>query len=477
VVKERARAGRTVRRIILLLLLGLAFPRDLAAAEPQGPERAAGANRTAASKPKRLVVDHFQGQVPGSKRIRPEVTRVLEEEPSVDLISVELLDAHRAHDISFDGSAEGFAEVAKRIGADAVIRGRIQKINGARTLNLVVLDGRDGRRIGRVEVKADTFQELRKRIAKELWNALAPLVAQAGAESEETTAPAPEPSDEEKETKETEPAKPEPPAKPAERAEPEIDPSPPPPPPSRSDRACPWLVIGAAGGVLARSFDYENERSGAARSYRLRRSVDTELELAFYPLALRRCTFAAGLGVSFVHEQMVPVTSRVADQALETWSSASRAEIVYRIVLGALSVEPGFGYQRRRFSVEREYVPDVLYQSLRPRLKLRLKLGPFLAEATGAGRFVLDAGQLESEAWFPGASGLGFDASAALGVAPAPWLEFLAGARLERYRFELNPPETTSPFDPPAHPNGVADRAHDHYFGLMLGVRFNLSRQ
>jgi hypothetical protein len=228
---------------------------------------------------------------------------------------------------------------------------------------------------------------------------------------------------------------------------------------------------------MTRSFEYENERGGATRNYTLKRAANAALELSAYPLAFNRCTFASGLGVNLGFEPMLPVTSRVADQELDTHSTASHAELIFRILVGPVSIEPGFGYARRRFDVERSYVPDVLYQALRPRLKLGLRLGPFVAEAGGGARFVLGAGQLASDAWFPAASGLGFDAFAALGVAPTRWFDILIGGRAERYRFDLNLPEPTPGAGPPSRPNGLADAAHDHFLGAWLGVRVNLSRR
>jgi len=467
-----------VRRIILFLLLAVWFSHDLAAAaEPEEKPKTPRQERES-RKPQRvrLVVDHFQSDA-DSKRVRSQVTRVLDQEPSVDLVSVELLDVHRAHDTSFDGSAEGYAEVAKRLGVVAVIRGRVLKNEGARVLALVILDGRDGRRLGRIEFKAGTLKELRERVAQELWKSLAPIVAFAGKEPEEPPAEA-----EPEETAPREPA-PEVAAKPRRRKpapepepEPEPEASPPPAPPRRPERACSWLEVGAGGGMLTRSYAYENERSGALRSYTLKRAADAALELGVYPLAFSRCTVGSGIGVHLGFEQMLPVTSHVADQELETWSSDVRAELVYRFLIGPLSIEPGVGYARRRFNVEGKYVPDVVYQALRPRLELRLRLGPFLAEASGAGRFVLDSGQLESDDWFPGSSGRGYDAAAALGAAPTRWLDVLLGARIERYHFDLNPPELSPVPGPPARPNGIADAADDHFFGFMLWMRFRLSR-
>ncbi len=473
------RAGRTVRRIILFLLLAPCFSHDLAAAaEPEAKPKTPREERES-RKPQRvrLVVDHFQSDA-DSKRVRSQVTRVLDQEPSVDLVSVELLDAHRAHDTAFDGSAEGYAEVAKRLGVVAVIRGRVLKNEGVRVLSLVVLDGRDGRRLGRIEFKADTLKELRERVAQELWKSLAPIVAFAGKEPEEEPEPAEtEPAEE---TAPREPA-PEVEAKPHRRKrrsepEPEPEPSAPPRAPPRPEHACSWLEIGAGGGMLTRSYAYENERSGATRSYQLKRAADTALELGVYPLAFSRCTLGTGIGINLGFEQMVPVTSHVADQELDTWSSDARAELVYRFLIGPLSIEPGVGYARRRFNVEGKYVPDVVYQTLRPRLELGLRLGPFLAEASGAARFVLDSGQLGSDEWFPESSGFGYDAAVALGAAPTPWLDVLLGARIERYRFELNPPELSPVPGPPARPNGTADAADDHFLGFMLWVRFRLSR-
>jgi hypothetical protein len=445
-------------------------------AQPKNPYRAGENEQKPAAR--RIVVDHFQGE--GSKRVRSEVTRVLDEERSIDLVSVALLDAHRTHDVSVDGSAEGYAEVATKLNVVALIRGRVAKTGGHQVLSLMILNGQDGRRLGRLEFKADTLKELREQVDAKLWREIEPVLAQAGskvAEREAAGEPAGETEEDDRDAEakiERNPylqaAKPEP----REAAEPT---RPPPERPARRARECPWLLLMPSGGALTREFSYENERSGALRGYTLDRSPIAALEITAYPGALTSCGLASGIGIRIGYEQLFGASSRVANQELDTSGSAARAELVFRLPIGPVGIEPGAGYYYRRFVVERGYVPDVIYQAVGGGLNLDLRLGLFVAEARGTARFVLDSGQLQSDDWFPGASGLGFDASGLVGVAPLRWLDVFVSASVERYAFDLNQTEPADRTLPPSRVGGVADRAHDHFTSFSLGVRFRLSKQ
>ena len=147
-----------------------------------------------------------------------------------------------------------------------------------------------------------------------------------------------------------------------------------------------------------------------------------------------------------------------------------------RVLLGSFTLEPALGYYRRRFEVEKSYVPDVDFQSAGGRLKLGLRLSVFVAELGGGARYVFSTGQFGSAAWFPDASGFALEGSALLGVAPTGFLDIFASASLERYTFSLNQSAPSDPLLPPTRPNGVADEAQDHYLSFIGGLRFRLSK-
>jgi hypothetical protein len=446
----------------------------MASAQPKKPDPGGENQQNPAAR--RIVVDHFQGEG-GQRRVRSEVTRVLEQERSIDLVSVALLDAHRTRDVSVEGSAEGYAEVAAKLNVVALIRGRVAKSGGHQVLSLLVLDGHDGRRLGTLEFKADTLKELREHVSAGLWREIEPLLAHAGPKVPEREAPgAPAGHTEEDDSNaeaqlERNPylqaAEPEPRA----TAEPTL---PPPKRPARRARDCPWLLLMPSGGAITRKFSYENERSGALRGYTLDQSPIAAIEAAGYPGALVSCGLASGIGIRLGYEQLFGASSRVADQELDTSGNAARAELVFRLPIGPVGIEPGAGYYHRRFVVERGYVPDVVYQATGGGLKLDLRLGLFIAEARGTARFVLDSGQLQSDDWFPDASGLGFDASAFIGIAPLRWLDVFVSASVERYAFDLNQTEPADRTAPPIRVGGVADEAHDDFSSFGVGVRFRL---
>jgi len=410
---------------------------------------------------------------------------VLEAEPSLDLLSVKHLDAQRELDATIDGSAEGYVEVSKRLSLSALVKGRVIKAENHRTLTLSVLSGRDGRRVGRIEYQAATFKELREQVSANLWERIRPLLEQTGAlpekQSEETTEPetgperagASEPMPRPRKRAAPRPAAPSEEAPAAEPVEPPRAFA----PPARRGASCSWLEIMPRGGLMLRSYSYEGEQSGALRSYVLDRAPVAGLGVSFYPGALSSCNFASGLGLSLGFDQMFPVTSEVAAQELDTIGFTGRAELVLRLSFGSFTVEPGLGYYRRRFEVEKSYVPDVDYQALGGRVRLGLRLSAFVAELDAGGRYVLDTGQFGTEPWFPEASGFALEGSLLLGVAPVPFLDIFVSANLERYVFSLNQPGPSNPLSPPAHPNGVADGARDQYVSFMGGLRFRLSKR
>ena len=258
-VRGRRKRGKLAsgswRGILLILLIasGLGVP-PARAAEPAKAQRGDKSNTRAASAARsRIIVDHFQGEQ--ARRVRAELTKVLEAQESLDVVSVRHLDAQRALDATMDGSAEGWAEVSRRLAVTALIRGRVLKEGDRRILSLTVLSGRDGRRLGRVEFEAPSYKELREEVSANAWQQLRPLLEQAaGAQPKTAEPPAePEPSPYGAE-KPSEPPASEP--KPKATAEPVRE-----PPsdesverarafvaPGRAQRPCSWLEIRASRG-------------------------------------------------------------------------------------------------------------------------------------------------------------------------------------------------------------------------------------
>jgi hypothetical protein len=220
---------------------------------------------------------------------------------------------------------------------------------------------------------------------------------------------------------------------------------------------------------MYRMFNYRDEQRGALRAYNLKRAPLARLEAAIYPLAGRRCGGAAVLGVRGAFEQMAPVTSQVADRRLETGAFAYQAELLARIPVGVFIFRPSVGYFARRYSVAGNVVPNVLYRSVGGDLQIELRARALRLELGGGGRLVVDAGQIESAAWFPEATARTYTGRARVGWALSGWLEVVAGADAEYSSFRFNVPASAAAGA--GYPNGVASGAYDFYVRGLLALR------
>jgi hypothetical protein len=454
--RPRLGFGPWLAVLTVLLLLGRAAP---GSAEPRREARAASVQA-----PLRLAVDRFQG--PGATVPRAGVILALEAEASVDLLSVRLLEKHRA---LLDGSPEGYAKVGEILNLTAIVRGKVGKKDGGYHLTLNVHDGRSGRALSALIFEAETLPALRETLRRGLWRELEPVLGQNTKGS--STARPPEPPE------------PEPGLRDAEQVEePVVGPAPEPPPPIEAEtepepgavarprprpaRRCDWVTLEASGGALSRWFDYEGERSGALRAHRLRPVPSASLSATVHPFVRPGCKGASGLGLALAHERVFGAHSELAEARLATEAFASRADLVLRLPLGPLSVTPELGYAWEHLHVGGDFVPDVDYHVIRPGLNLGLKLGWFLLEGGGGGRYLFDAGQLSQ--WFTRARGFGYDARARIGVAVLDWLDVLGGVEFGEYRFSLNEAPDRE------HPHGLADGAFDRYGRAALTLRFHL---
>lgn len=439
---------------ILPAILVLALPMRAAAEEPPpGVATVGDSEETPAAVRsvvvRRVVVDRFEGSTAVAIP-RAGVVDLLEAEESVDLLSVRLLDAERR---SLDGSADGYVEVAKKLGVVVIVRGSVERTEAGYSTTITII-GRDGHRKGKFDYAADTLVNLRKVLREELWEDFAPLLEEPEPEETESVveAPEPEPEPEQDEV----PKRP----KPVEAA-----------PAPRKASSCPATELEAKSGILRRGFGYEREQSGALRAFTLRYAVYAGATASLYPLAFGGCGPAAGLAVRFGYERLFGATARLGERELTTSASAEHVELSFELRPGVVGVAPHAGYAARHFAVSGGFIPDVDLRSVRGGVDVRLAIGVFLAELGGAGRYLFDAGTLSSSAWFPEATAYGYDARTALGVRPLPWLDVLLQGRLEAYRFDFHSDGSGA-----AYPNGVAAGARDRYLSGELVLRFRLLR-
>ena len=446
----------------------LASAQGRAQSDPQHAAR-----RLVDSAESRIVVDHFSGSSAANVP-RAGVINALEAEDTVDLVSVRLLDAQRG---TLDGSPAGYASVGRRLDLAAILRGKVKSNAEGAHITLTLINGRDGKAMGKLSFEAANLPELRAKLQKELWRALEPLLdAATGREPAAAATPtvaAPDDADEE--------AKPEAPAKPDADSKPPVaisepEPAPQPEPTPEQEpksepklrqpaaRQCVHFELELGGGAQGRNFNYVHEQRGALRGYRANPAPLLRAELGLYPLVSASCRVSGG--VAFGYDRLLKVESQLAGRALPTTGFGGHAEFVLRLSLGPLTLQPGLGYSDRHFAINGGFIPDVSYHALRASLRADLVLDPFLIELRGGGHLPLDAGRLDNADWFPNARGIGYDAEARLGVRFVDWLDLLVGARLEFYSFNLHASTDG------AYPRGVAQGAYDRYIDGALSLRF-----
>lgn len=472
------RSGRRIG----VLLTALCFCSGVANAESNGKADPQGvvAPRKFNSAESRIVVDHFSGT--RGELARAGVISALEAEDTLDLLSVRVLDAERG---ALDGSPAGYANVARRFDLGAILRGKVKSGDDGARITLTVVSGRDGKAIGKLSFEAASLPALRATLRNQLWSELQPLLAAATGREPNATD-----SDSEKDApraaeRPIPDAVPTPeapavaPTAPASERKPDLEPKSEPDPdlkpelelrpspgPSESTARCARLEFELGGGAQGRLFNYVHEQRGALRAYRGNPGPMARADAVGYPLASASCRVRAGLAVGY--ERLLKVESELASAQLASNGFGAHAELVLRLALGPLSVEPGLGYAGRHFEIKGGFIPKADYQAFTSRLRLDLEVGRFLLEGSVGGHFLLGTGQLRSASWFPGAAGRGYDADARVGVRFAGPLYLLVGAHYELYSFDLNPQVDGD------YPNGVALGARDQYFDGTLSLRLRL---
>src|SRR5262249_25681098 len=145
-----------------------------------------------------------------------------------------------------------------------------------------------------------------------------------------------------------------------------------------------------------------------------------------------------------------------------------------RIPLGDHEVAILLGGGRHTFEVSADSsgtkpeVPSVGYAFLRAGFEARFVLFPhFSVHALAAWRRVLKKGDIQSDAWFPGATAVGVDALLGVGYEIIDGLDLQIAFNARRYGLAFNP----IPGD-----KNVAGGALDQYFSGTLGVAYALGR-
>lgn len=352
--------------------------------------------------------------------------------------------------------------------------------------SLTVLNGADG-----TPLENQVFRAAARKPLKELPKSVAGAIALACATGQAPAAEKPaEPARTEPaktEPTKTEPAKPEPKAE-VKKAEPKkVEPtrSEPVPEPERTTvssssepaatpSTLPALRMGLGFRGFGRSLTWAGDPEQALARYALRFAPAVALHATWYPGAHFTSGIASNLGLSFMGDIGIGISSSQDTSRWGTRADRFRISGAFRQPFGSVfSLEAVAGVSLQRFSIDpvaandgtpRPNIPSVAYVGPRAGIGVRLaKLGPIEVDAMGGVVILTSTGELGTEAYFRRAGGVGVDASAGVALQLIDNLQLRAAFDWTRYFLSLRPEEGA---------RFVAPSAADQFLGGSVALQW-----
>jgi hypothetical protein len=468
----------TIRSALRVVLAALAVLPFAAAPHPALAKAKAKADEAAPAPAKKKSV--ALGVIEGKKN--PEVRGWVRD---VVQTNFELTDAE---DFKVKADDASVAKMAKDLGVEAVILGKLEKGR----LLLSVRDGATGKQLKEIELKAPLGPKMKaaveKKLPKQLYGAFglatpaeeAKKKAQAKQEAEEAGAEE-EGSDGEAaaEGDKGEGGDAEEPEaeKPAEEEKPGAD--------SPREATSTPLDLRAGLHFSKRDFTFNDTLSQLLpnvavihplRDYHATLDLSLFLKAQFYPGALLGAQgLGANLGLVGGFDFGIPSktvytpaggTQRTLTSSVQDFYLGARWRVPF-----SSAAELGFvaSYGQQKYILKGDeteaLVPDVVYSSLRLSADVYAGLGALFVEGKLGARLVLDTGELQT-IWFKHVGGRAIEAALNVGYQVSPMIAVVAGGEFVRYGFDFNPLDTTA--------QTVAGGAVDQYIGGTLGARFTL---
>ena len=413
-----------------------------------------------------IMVRPFDG--PKAKALQERVVKVLEEQ------GADLVPAGFEGPTAMESDAD-YAAVAARLNIQAYIQGEATNDNTGWKLKISVRQGSDGTVVGGAEFQASWFPGLLTKIDEELIGTL---------EKALSGAKVPEGAPEEA---------------PQEEAE----------APQEEERAPPKpLALSAGVGFLFRSFQAKNavtlpgvlptrDQSGGM--------ADLRIGAAFYPGALFTKSFLANIGVVGHFEQSLGGNTQAGDDPNDVLpegelpTSLTAYDVGLRVRLPISKNELGFSavYGQQAFLIDDggtesetdptladgdpKLVPDVAYTFIRlgtdfsyvfDKYTLRADVGLRIVNSAGD-----EAGQIQSDDWFPRSDVGGVDVGLTAGYAISERFTVTLGADFRNFFYSMNSRESDFGVDNGAAADQrvpVAGGANDMYFAGMLTAAYAL---
>lgn len=409
---------------------------------------------------RRVVVGEVEGPPSAASRARAALVETLESRPrEVELLGYDAFES-TARELGVDlVSDQGVARVSAEMGVAAYVTGRVTRRGRRWSARFEVRDGTTGRVVGSADldgnnpsllasaISREGFRELRSALAATTTPTRAPLEASARSAVEVLESEAPTDDEPEELLGDT-----------------------------AGERVYVAFDLGVYLHLFSRKFRYNDDLYRLMRTYTLPLGPAFRVDGRWYPGAHFGDGFYAHVGFEFMYERAFGIDSKRADGELfPTHSRAWHVGLRGRLPLGDHEVSLGAGYGLHSFVVEpagpsqpgREIIPQVpgvSYRLLKLQAEGRLALVAGLrATVRAAWLQLLELGGIESELWFPRASGGGIEAEILLGYELDAGLEVRIGFDVRRYFFSMNP-EVGDPF--------IAGGALDQYLGYTVGAAY-----
>ncbi len=235
------------------------------------------------------------------------------------------------------------------------------------------------------------------------------------------------------------------------------------------------IALQVGTDLLSRDLSYQGAQTPGLRTYRAPLLVAPRVHGEIYPVRTR----ALSISVEGDFATAVGTRSRKGSEPETSYATSStRLDLGARFALRPVSGSRGGlsvlgGYRIANFEVGAAEdgsvltgLPGIAYRAVRVGAGGDIPITESLSViAEGAYLIVLSSGEITSDAYFPGSSAWGLDATAGFKYRLSPNFELRATGQLTRYAFSFRSAET-DPF--------LATGAIDQYAGGALQLRFML---
>jgi hypothetical protein len=386
-----------------------------------------------AQDPKRVAVLSFKG--PHAEQVRAHALSALSKRADIEIVPEREVESAAQRIGASLPSATGFQSVASELGLSAFIEGEVESSKQSTAATIRVRNGETGEVLHEETWSRKKLPQL-KAIRSNFWEVMGSHIQTSSPPAKQEKLPEPAVVAQER--------TPEPAATTAEQE--------PPQPAAARGNAGPALIATLGPRAMWRTLAYENDALGNLRTYENEAAspaINAALSARFYAGALSGSGWFSNLGIDAAFDYAIGLKSKEGNKTRSTTAYDLSAGLHYRIPLDMFEPVVSVGYARQVFDVQAgaaTLLPSVAYSAARFGLGTAIRIVDRVAlDVHFDYFFILGADDLTSEAYFPDASGFGFDAGAGLYVGVVGSFGLRLAVDFRRYAFDLNAPTTPQP--------------------------------